>query len=86
MFALFLTTSFVQIKQEPHGGDRYLKPHRRLHAYAPVRDLRFLPISRVESAFIVCAAMSRADSFDDQYMEVLKMRVLEALEVYEFDN
>jgi hypothetical protein len=30
--------------------------------------------------------MSRANSFDDQYMEVLKMRALEALEVYEFDN
>jgi hypothetical protein len=50
-----------------------------------VKDLRFLPISRFESAFIVCAAMSRkGKGFCEGYMEVLKMRALEALEVYEF--
>ena len=59
--------------------------HRRLHFYAHVKDLRFLPISRFESAFIICAAMKRENGFDEHYMEVLKMRALEALEVYEFD-
>jgi hypothetical protein len=29
--------------------------------------------------------MRRENSFDEHYMEVLKMRALEALEVYEFD-
>jgi hypothetical protein len=51
-----------------------------------VHDLRFLPISRFESAFIICAAMERENGFDEHYMEVLKMRALEALEVYEFDD
>ena len=54
------------------------------HFYAHVNDLRFLPISRFESAFIICAAMRRENGFDEHYMEVLKMRALEALEVYEF--
>jgi hypothetical protein len=29
--------------------------------------------------------MTRKNGFDEHYMEVLKMRALEALEVYEFD-
>lgn len=30
--------------------------------------------------------MSRANSFDDNYMAVLRLRALEALEVYEHDG
>jgi hypothetical protein len=51
-----------------------------------VKNLGFLPISRFDSAFIICAAMRRENGFDEPYMEVLKMRALEALEVYEFDE
>ena len=68
---------------EIHGGNRYLKPHRRLHIYANVRDLRFLPISRAEHLWTLAAAAQ--DSFDEDYMQVLKMRALESLDVYEFE-
>jgi hypothetical protein len=40
----------------------------------------------MENAFVLCAAMSRQNSFDDDYMTVLRLRALEALEVYELDN
>jgi hypothetical protein len=68
---------------EIHGGNRYQRFHRRLHVYANVLDLRFLPISRAESLWVLAAA-SRA-KFDKDYMDVLKMRALECLDVYEFE-
>jgi hypothetical protein len=68
---------------EIHGGNRYKRFHRRLHVYANVLDLRFLPISRAESLWVLAAA-SKA-KFNNDYMEVLKIRALEALDVYEFD-
>ena len=77
----------LHVAQVPHGGHLYRKPHRRLHAYAHVQELHYLPSSRVESLFVLCAAMSRANSsksFDDNYMAVLRLRALEALEVYDF--
>ena len=83
---IVLQFSNLHVAQEPHGGHRYPKPHRRLHAYAHTGDLHYLPSSRVESAFNLCAAMSRANSFDDNYMAVLRLRALEALEVYEYDS
>ena len=72
--------------QEIHAGSRYTRPHRRLHAYANVADLRFLPISRAESLWILAAACDRTGTytFDASYMDVLKMRALESLDVYEF--
>ena len=47
-------------------------------------DLRFLPISRAESLRVLAAAIKA--KFDKQYMDVLKMRALECLDVYEFVN
>jgi len=71
--------------QEYHAGNRYALPHRRLHAYANVADLRFLPISRAESLWVLAAALDRKgpNTFDAAYMDVLKMRALEHLDVYE---
>ena len=68
---------------EKHGGNRYRRFHRRLHVYANVLDLRFLPISRAESLWVLAAA-SQA-KFDNNYMDVLRMRGLECLDVYEFE-
>jgi hypothetical protein len=68
---------------EIHGGNRYKRFHRRLHVYANVLDLRFLPISRAESLWVLAAA-SKA-KFNKEYMDVLRMRALECLDVYEFD-
>ncbi len=82
---IVLKSANLHVAQEPHGGHHYPKPHRRLHVYAHVEDLRYLPSSRVESAFTLCAAMSRTESFDENYMKVLRFRALDALEVYDFD-
>ena len=56
-----------------------------MHAYANVADLRFLPISRAESLWVLAAALDRKgpNTFDAAYMDVLKMRALEHLDVYE---
>jgi hypothetical protein len=40
----------------------------------------------MESAFVLCAAMSRPESFDADYMKVLRLRALEELEVYTLDG
>jgi hypothetical protein len=40
----------------------------------------------MESAFVLCAAMSREESFDADYMTVLRLRALEELEVYTLDG
>ena len=83
---IVLDFSNLHVAQEPHGGHHYPVPHRRLHVYAHVADLRYLPSSRMESAFVLCAAMSREESFDADYMTVLRLRALEELEVYTFDG
>ena len=51
-------------------------------------DLRFLPITRTENLWTICAAMERTgdQKFDERYMDVLKVRALESLDVYEFDS
>ncbi len=46
-------------------------------------DLRFLPISRAESLWFLAAA-SRA-KFDKDYIQELRMRALECLDVYDFE-
>ena len=83
---IVLEFSNLHVAQEPHGGHHYPVPHRRLHVYAHVADLRYLPSSRMESAFVLCAAMSREESFDADYMTVLRLRALEELEVYTLDG
>lgn len=82
---MFNVTHF---SKEPHGGDENKKILRRLHAYAHVADLRFLPISTAENLWVLCAAMERTgdDTFDEEYLNVLRIRALECLEVYEFDE
>jgi hypothetical protein len=52
------------------------------------QDLRYLPNSRVENYWVSCASMQRsnAEGFDDNYMDVLRMRALEGLDVYEFEQ
>lgn len=71
--------------KEDHGGDGSDKFNRRLHAYANVADLRFLPISKGENLWVICAAMDRTgdDTFDETYLNILRIRALECLEVYE---
>jgi hypothetical protein len=67
--------------QEFHAGDAYEDFNRRLHIYANVKNLRFLPISRAESLWYLAAASS--NRFNEKYMDVLKMRALETLDVYD---
>ena len=75
-----------------HAGGDYDKAHRRPHAYANVKDLRYLPISRPESLWALLAAQDRSDSepigvpFDSNYKAVLGIRALGHLEVYEFEE
>jgi hypothetical protein len=75
-----------------HAGGDYDKAHRRPHAYANVKDLRYLPICRPESLWALQAAQDRSDSepigvpFDSNYKAVLGIRALGHLEVYEFEE
>ena len=76
-----------------HAGGKYGKAHRRPHLYAHVQDLRYLPISRPEYLWVLRAASERIPSemgigpcFDKQYMDILGIRALNVLEVYEFDE
>ena len=68
--------------QEYHAGDAYSHFNRRLHIYANVKNLRFMPISRAESLWYLAAA-SGSSQFNDKYMDALKMRALETLDVYD---
>jgi hypothetical protein len=74
-----------------HAGGKYAIAHRRPHVYANVSDLRFLPVSRPESLWALVAANDRpatggiGSPFDPDYMQVLGVRALGHLDVYEFD-